>query len=344
MRVDVRCHGIRGQVFFQGDDPRGKAGLCSGCPAYGCLDRQDSRFHWSMPFGPYDLGASCRHDNVVHGIAPAVYMEGNTGRVVRVDLPAAGQGNAGDDIRIHAVGIVRGLQFSGRDFLISHDADTEGGQDLRIRYLSAGRSAPCRVAQVRGFQKNGKGQVLVCKAGQFAAQGSPGHLVIQGCFCSSHGIIAAAVGKVGDGLYDQLVGAGDQLLKCNPCFGGNELCRVLRTEIAPDRLDACFGRGAADDAGQRRRRPGAGIGASRREGSAGGILELAYMPEVDGGIGDAGVGQVKGGGDHAPAGGDYGDAYPILAVPDICFGAAAHPAATAVDVPFPGSQYGHAGG
>lgn len=34
----IRCHGIRGQVFFQGDDPRGKAGLCSGCPAYGCLD------------------------------------------------------------------------------------------------------------------------------------------------------------------------------------------------------------------------------------------------------------------------------------------------------------------
>ena len=68
------------------------------------------------------------------------------------------------------------------------------------------------------------------------------------------------------------------------------------------------------------------------------------MPEVDGGIGDAGVGQVKGGGGHAPAGGDYGDAYPVLAVPDICPGAAAHPAATAVDVPFPGSQYGHAGG
>ena len=48
-----------------------------------------------MPFGPYDLGASCRHDDVIYGITSAVYMEGDAGRVVRIDFPAAGQGNAG---------------------------------------------------------------------------------------------------------------------------------------------------------------------------------------------------------------------------------------------------------
>ena len=68
------------------------------------------------------------------------------------------------------------------------------------------------------------------------------------------------------------------------------------------------------------------------------------MPEIDSGIGDAGVGQVKGRGDHASAGGDHGDAYPILTVPDICPGAASHPAASAVNVPFSGGQCGQAGG
>ena len=193
-----------------------------------------------MPFGPYDLGASCRHDDVIYGIASAVYMEGDAGRVVRIDFPAVSQGNAGDDIRIHAVGIVRGFQFSGRDFLIGHNADAEGGQDLPVRYLPTGCPSPCGITQVRGFQENGKRQVLVGKAGKFAAQGPSGHLVVQGSLCSSHGIIAAAVGKVGNGFYHQLVGAGDQLFKCDSRFGSHKLCRVLGAEIAPDRFNACF--------------------------------------------------------------------------------------------------------
>ena len=106
---------------------------------------------------------------------------------------------------------------------------------------------------------------------------------------------------------------------------------ILGAEIPPDRLDACAGVPAADDAGERGAGPGADIGAGiQGKGSAPAVLELADFPEMQDAAGYAEVAYVKRGGSGTAVCGGHGDAHPVLVVPDIRCGAAPHPAATAV--------------
>ena len=107
VRVGVRCQRVRGQVLLKGDDPCHEAGLCRGCPADGYLYGKGGGFQRGVPFCPDHLGAACRHHDVVYSIGAAVDVEGDACRIIRVHLGAAGQGDAGDDVRIHPVGIVR---------------------------------------------------------------------------------------------------------------------------------------------------------------------------------------------------------------------------------------------
>ena len=88
------------------------------------------------------------------------------------------------------------------------------------------------------------------EAWHLAAQRPAGHLVVERCFRCGHGIIAAAVGEVGNRLDDQLVGAGDQFLKRDAGLVSDQLCGILGAEIPPDCLDACAGAASADDAGE----------------------------------------------------------------------------------------------
>ena len=125
MRVGVRCQRIGRQVLLKGDDLCDKACLCRGCPADGYLYGKGGRLQGRMPFCPYYLGAACRHHDIVYGIGAAVDVEGDACRIIRVHLGAAGQGDAGDDVRIHPVGIVRRLQLRFRHVLIAHDPDAE---------------------------------------------------------------------------------------------------------------------------------------------------------------------------------------------------------------------------
>ena len=78
-----------------------------------------------MPFCPDHLGAACRHHDVVDGIGVTVDVEGDACRIIRVHFRTAGQGDAGDDVCIHPVGIVRRLQFRFRYILVAYDADAE---------------------------------------------------------------------------------------------------------------------------------------------------------------------------------------------------------------------------
>ncbi len=123
--VGVRCQRVRRQVLLKGDDPGDKACLCGGGAVHGYLYGQGGGFHGGVPFCPDHLGAAGRHHNVIYGVGAAVDMEGDARRIVRVYLHAAGQGNAGNDIRIHPVGVVGGLQFLLRDILIAYDSDSE---------------------------------------------------------------------------------------------------------------------------------------------------------------------------------------------------------------------------
>lgn len=289
-------------------------------------------------FCPDHLGAACGHHDVVDGVGVPVDMEGDVCRVIRVYFRAVGQGDAGDDIRIHPVGIVRCLQFIFCFVPIAYDADAQGGEDVGIRYLPVGCTAPGRVAQVRGFQEDGQWQVLVCQAGHFAAERAAGHLVIKCGFRGGHGIVQAAVDKVSDRFYDQLVGAGDQFLKRYARFVGHKLCGILGTEIAPDCLDVCVGDAAGDDAGEGNARLGVAVASAGGQGSAHAVLELAYLAEVQYIVGDIPIAQVKGGGNHVAVFRDDGDAHTFLPWPDIGGAAVPHAAAPAVDVPIPGCK------
>ena len=73
-------------------------------------------------------------------------MEGHGGRVIRVDFLRCGQRNACDNVRIHPVGVIRRLQFCFRDIPVAYDTDAQRRENIRVRYLAAGGSRPCRVA------------------------------------------------------------------------------------------------------------------------------------------------------------------------------------------------------
>ena len=77
------------------------------------------------------------------------------------------------------------------------------------------------------------------QGGHLAAQGAAGHLVIQGSLCCSHGIVAAAMRKVGNGFNHKLVVSRNQVVKGNTRLVGNKLCRILGAEIPPDSFNAC---------------------------------------------------------------------------------------------------------
>ena len=281
MRVGVRCQRVGRQVFLQRDDPCDEAGLCRGCAVHGYLYGQGGGFRRCMPFCPDHLRAACRHHNVVYGIGAAVDMEGDACRIVRVYFSAAGQCDAGDDIRIHPVGIVGRLQFRLRHIFIADDADAQCGEDFIIRYLPAGGAAPCGVSQIRCFKEDGQGQVLVRQAWHFAAQGTAGSLVVERRLRCSHGVVTSAVGEVGDWLDDQLVRTGDQFLKGDTGLVSHKLGGILGAEIPPDCLYACAGSGSADDAGQGSARLGADIGSCiQRQGSASAVLEFTYLSEM----------------------------------------------------------------
>ena len=82
-------------------------------------------FQRGVPFCPDYLGAAGRHHNVVYGVGAAVDMEGDARWIVRVYLRAAGQGDAGNDIRIHLVGIIGRLKLRLRDIPVAYDSNAE---------------------------------------------------------------------------------------------------------------------------------------------------------------------------------------------------------------------------
>ena len=77
------------------------------------------------------------------------------------------------------------------------------------------------------------------QGGHLAAQGAPGHLVIQGSFRCSHGIVATAMRKVGNGFNHKLVVSRNQVVKGNTRLVGNKLRRILGAEIPSDGFNAC---------------------------------------------------------------------------------------------------------
>ena len=146
MGVRVRRQRVRGQVLFQGDDPCHEAGPCRGRATDGDLYGEHRGLRRGVPFRPDHLGAACGHHDIVHGVGAAVDVEGDAGRSVRVHLGAACQGDAGDDVCVHPVGVVGRLQHLLRHVPVADDADAQGGENLGVGHFPAGGAGPGRVA------------------------------------------------------------------------------------------------------------------------------------------------------------------------------------------------------
>ena len=145
MWIRVCCKRIRRNVFFQGNNLCYKACLGSGCTAYRYFDRKGSRLGRGVPLCPDNLGAACRDDNIIYRVCASINLEGNTCRIIGIYLCGAADGNAGNHIRIHTIGVIGSLQLCFRYIRIAYNTDSQSGQNLCIGNLTGCGSGPCRV-------------------------------------------------------------------------------------------------------------------------------------------------------------------------------------------------------
>ena len=112
--------------------------------------------------------------------------------------------------------------------------------------------------------------------GHGPAQVAAGHLIVKAGLGGRHAVILAVVGKVGDGLDQQLIFAGDHPLIVHARSLGNHHAGVLRAEVPLDGVNVALAL-AADDGGHGLRGLDAGIGHPGLEGEASAAQVLQFV-------------------------------------------------------------------
>ena len=236
-----------------------------------------------MPLDPDYLAVAGGDYDIVDAIGGAENMEGHRSGIIRRQVGICPQGDRGNDIGIYPVLHIRGLDLAlGRGLVKPDDADTQCIDDVGIVLRPGGVAGPGGNTKVTELQKHGQRQVLMGQRGHGLAQVAAGHLIVKAGLSGRHAVILAVVGKVGDGLDQQLIFAGDHPLIVHARRLGNHHAGVLRAEVPLDGVNVALAL-AADDGGHGLRGFDAGIGHPGLEGEAGAaqVLQLIDLAEME---------------------------------------------------------------
>ena len=230
-----------------------------------------------MPLDPDHLAVTCGDHHIVDSVGGAEDVEGHRSGIIRRQVGIRPQGDRGDDIGIHPVLHIRGLDLTlGRGFIKPDDADAKCIDDVGIVLRPGGVAGPGGNAKIAELQKHGQRQVLMGQRGHGPAQVAAGHLIVKAGLSGRHAVILAVVGKVGDGLDQQLIFAGDHPLIVHTRSLGNHHAGVLRAEVPLDGVNVALAL-AADDGGHGLRGLDAGIGHPGLEGEASAAQVLQFV-------------------------------------------------------------------
>ena len=230
-----------------------------------------------MPLDPDHLAVTCGDHHIVDSVGGAEDVEGHRSGIIRRQVGIRPQGDRGNDIGIYPVLHIRGLDLAlGRGLVKPDDADAQCIDDVGIVLRPGGVAGPGGNTKVAELQKHGQRQVLMGQRGHGPAQVAAGHLIVKAGLSGRHAVILAVVGKVGDGLDQQLIFAGDHPLIVHTRSLGNHHAGVLRAEVPLDGVNVALAL-AADDGGHGLRGLDAGIGHPGLEGEAGAAQVLQFV-------------------------------------------------------------------
>ena len=236
-----------------------------------------------MPLDPDHLAVTCGDHHIVDSVGGAKDVEGHRSGIIRRQVGIRPQGDRGNDIGIYPVLHIGGLNIPlGRGFIKPDNADAQCIDDVGIVLRPGGVAGPGGNTKVAELQKHGQRQVLMGQRGHGPAQVAAGHLIVKAGLGGRHTVILAVVGKVGDGLDQQLIFSSDHPLIVHTRSLGDHHAGIFRAEVPLDGVNVALAL-AADDGGHGLRGLDAGIGHPGLEGEAGAaqVLQLVDFAEME---------------------------------------------------------------
>ena len=275
--IGVCGYRVGRDMFIQVHDLRYKGILGGIGAADGYRDGDCLRCGGGMPLDPDHLAVTCGDHHIVDSVGGAEDVEGHRSGIIRRQVGIRPQGDRGNDIGIYPVLHIGGFNIPlGRGFIKPDDADAQCIDDVGIVLRPGGVAGPGGNTKVAELQKHGQRQVLMGQRGHGPAQVAAGHLIVKAGLGGRHAVILAVVGKVGDGLDQQLIFSSDHPLIVHTRSLGDHHAGIFRAEVPLDGVNVALAL-AADDGGHGLRGLDAGIGHPGLEGEAGAAQVLQFV-------------------------------------------------------------------
>ena len=298
-----------------------------------------TRFRGSVPLYPYQLAVTFRVIDIPNGIGASLNRKQHFDRIIRVSLPSAYLYRC-DHISVHSVFIVVGGHFRRfGDVIETDNTNAQGGDNLIVIYLLTVTATPCRVAQIRFFQKDCQRQILMGQRRHLSAEATADHPVIERCLRCGHTKVLSVVMEVRNGFNDDLIGPIDQCVEIHTYMACQRADHLLIGKVTSDCINVSRIITGGDNSGQALCGIEIGVATDhRRQGCTSVVGKFAHLSEMNNTGRRLFVGQIYGPGDDRVGFGiDHRHPDTIHAgIPVVGRSAIAHAATTTVDIAITG--------